>query len=47
MTTGQTLEETQRNIREAIESHIETLRQFGDFVPAPSSRVAKVEITAA
>ena len=28
-TTGSTLEETKQNIREAIEGHIETLRQFG------------------
>jgi predicted RNase H-like HicB family nuclease len=47
MTTGRTLEETQRNIREAIEGHLETLRQFGDPVPEPSSVAGEVEITTA
>jgi len=37
MTTGRTLEETRRNISEAIQGHLETLRQFGDPVPEPSS----------
>ena len=46
MTTGQTLEETKRNIREAIEGHIKTLREFGDAVPQPSSVAADVEVGA-
>jgi predicted RNase H-like HicB family nuclease len=33
ITTGGTLEETERNIREAIEGHLRTLREFGDPVP--------------
>lgn len=47
MTTGRTLEETRSNIREAIEGHLETLRQFGDPIPQPSSLVGEVEITTA
>ena len=47
MTTGRTLEETKRNIREAIEGHLETLRQFGDPIPQPSSLAGEVEITTA
>lgn len=47
MTTGSTLEETKQNIREAIEGHIETLRQFGDPVPEPASLAGEVEITTA
>lgn len=47
MTTGRTLEETQRNIREAIEGHLDTLRQFGDPIPQPSSLAGEVEITTA
>lgn len=46
-TTGQTLDETKRNIREAIEGHLETLRQFGDPVPEPASIAGEVEVTAA
>lgn len=47
MTTGSTIEETQQNIREAIEGHIKTLREFGDSVPSPSSRAGEVEVMTA
>lgn len=47
MTTGQTLDETRENIREAIEGHLETLRHFGDPVPEPTSLAGEVEITTA
>jgi len=47
MTTGRTLEETKENIQEAIQGHLETLRQFGDPIPEPSSLAGEVEITAA
>ena len=47
MTTGRTLEETRSNIREAIQGHLETLRQFGDPVPEPSSLAGEVEISTA
>lgn len=39
LTAGRTLEETKHNIREAIEGHLETLREFGDPMPEPA-RVA-------
>lgn len=44
--TGTTVEETERRIREAIEIHIEGLREDGLPVPKPSSRVDYVEISA-
>lgn len=47
MTTGQTLDETKRNIREAIEGHLETLREFGEPVPERASVAGEVEITTA
>ena len=47
MTTGRTLEETKINIREAIQGHLDTLRQFGDPIPEPSSLAGEVEITTA
>jgi predicted RNase H-like HicB family nuclease len=47
MTTGSTPEETRRNIREAIEGHLETLKEFGDPIPQPSSRMEEMELTAA
>ena len=47
MTTGKTLEETEINIREAIEGHLRTLRDFGDPVPQPTSLAKEVEISPA
>ena len=47
VTTGRTLEETQRNIREAIQGHLETLREFGDPIPEPASVAGEVEIITA
>lgn len=47
MTTGSTLEETQLNIREAIQGHLDTLRQFGDPIPEASSLAGEVEIITA
>lgn len=44
--TGATLEEVEREIREAIEFHIEGLREDGTPVPPPSSAVGYVEIAA-
>ncbi len=43
---GETLEETERLIREAIEFHIEGLRADGLPVPQPSSRVEYVDVAA-
>ena len=44
ITTGATLEETKHNIREAIELHIEAMREVGEPVPPPSSDVEYVEL---
>jgi predicted RNase H-like HicB family nuclease len=47
ITTGKTIEDAERNIREAIEGHLKTLREFGDPVPPPTSVAREVEIQAA
>jgi predicted RNase H-like HicB family nuclease len=47
MTTGQTIEETERNIREAIEGHLRTLREFGDPIPRPTSVAKEIEVSPA
>jgi predicted RNase H-like HicB family nuclease len=47
ITTGKTLEQTEINIREAIEGHLRTLRDFGDPVPQPTSVAKEVEISPA
>jgi predicted RNase H-like HicB family nuclease len=44
--TGATLAEAEQNIREAIEFHIEGMRDDGTPVPPPSSHVDYVEVAA-
>ncbi len=44
--TGATLEEVEREIREAIEFHIEGLREDGLPIPEPSTAVSYVEAPA-
>lgn len=47
ITTGKTLEETEHNIREAIQGHLQTLREFGDPIPHPTSHAKDIEVTTA
>ncbi len=44
--SGQTVEETERLLREAIELHVAGLREDGLPVPEPSSVVDYVEVSA-
>ena len=46
ISTGKTLEETERNIQEAVRGHIAALREFGERVPPPTSVVREIEIPA-
>jgi predicted RNase H-like HicB family nuclease len=46
VTTGATLAEVERGIRDAIELHIAGLREDGQPVPEPSSEVEYVDIAA-
>jgi predicted RNase H-like HicB family nuclease len=43
---GESIEETERLIREAIKFHLDGLREDGSPIPPPSSRVEYVEIAA-
>ena len=47
ISTGATREEAERNMREAIEFHLEGLRAEGAELPRPSSETAYIEISAA
>ena len=47
ITTGKTLEQTEINIREAIEGHLRTLREFGEPIPQPTSLAKEVEVSPA
>jgi len=44
--TGSTIEATEQAIREAIEFHLEGLREDGVPIPTPTSRVDYVEVAA-
>jgi predicted RNase H-like HicB family nuclease len=44
--TGNTVEEVESQIREAIEFHLVGMREDGIAIPAPASRVDYVEIAA-
>lgn len=44
ITTGRTVEEIERNIREAIELHLEGLREDGEPIPDPHTAVAYIEL---
>jgi predicted RNase H-like HicB family nuclease len=44
--TGATVAEVESQIREAIEFHLEGMREDGTAIPTPSSRVEYVDIAA-
>lgn len=44
--TGATVEEVEREIREAITFHLDGLREDGLPIPAPSTKVGYVELAA-
>jgi predicted RNase H-like HicB family nuclease len=44
--TGDTLEEVQASIREAVELHLDGLREDGEPVPLPRSQVDYIEVAA-
>jgi len=45
VSTGNTIQEVQLNIAEAIEAHIESLREHGEAVPPPVAQVAVVVVS--
>ena len=44
--TGKTVKETEKEIREAIEFHLEGMREDGTSIPRPTSSVEYVDIAA-
>ena len=44
VSTGDTREEIERNIREAIEFHLEGMREDGDPIPEPGTNVFYAEV---
>jgi predicted RNase H-like HicB family nuclease len=47
ITTGKTVEEVERNMREAIALHLEGMKEDGEPVPEPSTTVGYVELQVA
>jgi predicted RNase H-like HicB family nuclease len=46
VTTGVTVKQTETNMREAIEFHIEGLREEGYEIPTPTSKSTYIEVAA-
>ncbi|MEO8027479.1 MAG: type II toxin-antitoxin system HicB family antitoxin [Bryobacteraceae bacterium] len=44
ISTGGSLAETKRNIREAVEIHLEAMKEVGEPIPTPSTDVDFVEL---
>jgi len=44
--TGSTIEEVEEQIREAIEFHIQDMKQEGEEIPQPNSSVEYIEVAA-
>lgn len=45
VSTGETLDELRAMIREAIEFHLDGMREDGDAIPEPTTRVGYVDVT--
>ncbi|MBV9354568.1 MAG: type II toxin-antitoxin system HicB family antitoxin [Chloroflexi bacterium] len=43
---GETRAEVERLIREAIEAHLESMREHGEPIPEPTSTVGAIEVAA-
>jgi len=43
VSAGDTRDEAERNIREAVEMHLESLREHGEPVPPPTASVTTVD----
>ena len=44
VTVGDTLAETENNIREAIAGHIAVMKEYGEVVPQPTTLAEYIEI---
>jgi len=44
VTTGKTVEEIERNVREAISFHLEGMREDGEPIPEPTTVALEIEV---
>jgi predicted RNase H-like HicB family nuclease len=47
ITTGKTVDEIERNIREAVELHLEGMREDGEPISEPTTSVSYIELQVA
>jgi predicted RNase H-like HicB family nuclease len=46
VSTGKTLADVKRNMKEAIAGHVRTMREFGEPIPEPKTKVGSVQVAA-
>ncbi len=46
VSTGKTLDDARRNIREAIQGHLSVMREFGETIPEPTTVAEGIRLTA-
>ncbi len=46
ISAGTTREETEHNVKEAIEGHLQVMREYGDPIPEPTTDASKVRVAA-
>jgi predicted RNase H-like HicB family nuclease len=44
VSTGRTIEEVLHNVREAVEGHLEVMREYGDAIPQPLTEAAQIDV---
>lgn len=45
VSTGRTLEDTARNIEEAITGHLAVMREYGETIPEPTTETGYVDVS--
>jgi predicted RNase H-like HicB family nuclease len=46
ISTGPTLQDTKKNMQEAISGHLSVMREFGDAIPLPTTTAEPMKIPA-
>jgi predicted RNase H-like HicB family nuclease len=46
ISTGPTLQDTKKNMQEAISGHLSVMREFGDAIPQPTTTAEPMQVPA-
>jgi predicted RNase H-like HicB family nuclease len=46
ITTGASLNDTKKNMQEAIAGHLAVMREFGDPIPLPTTETERLQVSA-